>query len=296
MERGGTTLRTAEGRIRLAWRILYFLGVAMALTALVGLLLPAGLVGGAAATLVGAVGAGVLALRLDDRPPGALGFYLAPSVPGEVVRGLVLGVALGGLVVSAVAAAGGAGWRHDAGSAGAWVVGGVGAMALFALPAAAEEALLRGYLLQALAESWGAGWALGLTSVAFGALHLPNPGITLLGAVNTAAAGLFLGAVYLRTGSLWWATGAHLGWNWTLGFLADLRVSGLDVVDAPLVQGMSTGAAWLGGGAFGPEGSVLATVGFVAGAALCWWGPWLTPTGAARNRRPLVLVRGEGER
>lgn len=291
----GTVLRTGEGRIRLAWRLLLFftlttvITLATTITIAKALGVPAGLVGSAVATLAGAVGAGGLVLWLDGRTPGALGFYLTRSVPGEAARGLGLGVLLAAGVIGALAVVGGARWHSEGGSGIGWAEEGARALALFALPAAAEEAALRGYLLQALAETWGAGWALWLTSVVFGALHVPNPGITVLGAVNTGAAGLFLGALYLRTGSLWWAAGAHLGWNWALGFLADLKVSGLELVNAPLVQGVSTGPSWVGGGSFGPEGSVLATLGFVGAAAVCWWGPWLRPTSDARSRRPLAL-------
>lgn len=51
----------------------------------------------------------------------------------------------------------------------------------------------------------------------------------------------------------------HLGWNWVLGYAADVPVSGLDLVNAPFYEGSSSGPEWLGGGSFGPEGSVVAT-------------------------------------
>src|SRR5690606_17506343 len=91
-----------------------------------------------------------------------------------------------------------------------------------------------------------------------------------VGLANIAAAGIFLGALCLRTGGLWWPTGAHLGWNWAHAFLADLPVSGLDVVDAPLIEAHAAGPPWLSGGAFGPEGSVLATAAVLAAAAWSW--------------------------
>jgi hypothetical protein len=90
---------------------------------------------------------------------------------------------------------------------------------------------------------------------------------------------VFLGAVYLRTGSLWWATGAHLGWNWALAYLVDLPLSGLELIDAPLLEPMLTGPAWLSGGGFGPEGSVLAAV--TVGAAAAW--TWRTRLLGARS-------------
>lgn len=281
-----------NGRVRLGWRVAAFLASAGAVTAGVQLLVPpGGLLGPAAAQLAGALSAGWLLLRLDGRGPGALGFHLARSVPREVGGGLLLGCGVAVVVLAAQTAAGGIAWALEGGTARAWLVGAGKVGGLLAVAAAAEEALLRGYPLQALAEAWGAGWALVLTSAAFGAMHLGNPGATILGAAGTAAAGLLLGAVYLRTGSLWWATGAHLGWNWAVAYGADLPLSGLEVADAPWVAPVTRGPGWLGGGAFGPEGSVLATLGFLAAAAACWWGPWLSVEPAAAARRPLA-VRG----
>ena len=100
-----------------------------------------------------------------------------------------------------------------------------------------------------------------------------------LAAANVSVAGLFLGALVLRTGSLWWATGAHLGWNWGQAFLADLPVSGLDVVDTPFWEGSLEGAPWLAGAGFGVEGSVLATLALAGAAWLCWRTPRLRPEG-----------------
>lgn len=286
-----------EGRIRLLWRILLFLGTTLAVMTVAGLVLPLeGITGASAATLLGALVAGWILLGMEGRGPGALGFHLAPSVPREALVGFGLGLAVAVVVAAGLALLGGARWSGEEGTLGGWVAGAVAAAAFLALPAAAEEALLRGYPLQALAERWGGGWALVATSALFGALHATNPGASAMAVTNTAAAGLFLGAVVLRTGSLWWGTGAHLGWNWGLGYLADLPVSGLEVADAPWVRGGAEGPAWLGGGAFGPEGSVVATAAFLAAAGLCWWGPWLRREGAADERRPLWAGSGRDER
>jgi hypothetical protein len=170
-------------------------------------------------------------------------------------------------------------------------MGALGALAFLALPAAAEEALLRGYPLQALAEVWGPRWALALTAGLFGLLHLGNPGVTTVGTLNVVVAGLFLGIVYLRTLSLWWATGAHLGWNWAHGYLADVPVSGLELLDAPLYEGVARGAPWLSGGSFGPEGSLVATLVVGVASVLCWRAAWLKPSASASAARPLALGR-----
>lgn len=286
----GAVFKGEGGRLRLLWRLLFFLATATLVRLSVGMLLPPGIQFASLALLMGALVGGWATLALDGRTPGALGFYSHPVAARETALGIGLGVVVAVVVVFAIAVLGGLSWSAQPGTAGAWLVGGVSSMLFLALPAAAEEALLRGYPLQALAEAWGPSAALLVMSIAFGAVHLGNPEVTALGLANIAAAGLLLGAVYLRTGSLWWATGVHLGWNWGHGYLADLPVSGLELLDAPFYDGVAQGPNWLGGGAFGPEGSVLATVVVLAAAAACWWGPWLRPGEVALATSPLAVI------
>lgn len=239
--------------------------------------------------LLGGLLAGWILLALDGRTPGALGFYLSPGWPRESALGLGLGVGVAAAVVLGMAALGGVGWTSEPGAKGEFLREAAVALWFFTLPAAAEEVVFRGYAFQALAESWGALRALWATSLLFGLVHLSNPNTSLVGIGNIVMAGLFLGVVYLKTASLWWATGAHLGWNWTLGFLADLPVSGLEVVDSPLYEGVPQGAGWVSGGAFGPEGSLVATVGFGLAAFWVWRSPRFGPGKKALDVRPLIL-------
>lgn len=258
----------------MVWRLIAF-ATAWLLIMLVALpLVPPELPWTALPSLVGALVVGGLLLRLDHRPPSTLGFALRRDGGVGAARGLtlglVLGVAVGLTAVALIAAAGGVGWTADGGGWSAWLGAGVGTLWLLAIPAAAEEAMLRGYPLLITSEAWGAVPAIVLTSVVFALLHLGNPEVGWVGLTNIAAAGLFLGALCLRTGGLWWPTGAHLGWNWAHAFLVDMRVSGLEIVDVPLLEPRTAGPAWLSGGAFGPEGSVLATVAVLAAAAWIW--------------------------
>ena len=290
----GAVLTGTDGRLRLGWRLLFFLVTATLVWLIVGMFLPAGIQSGSAALLAGALVGGWATLALDGRSPGALGFYANPVAGREAALGLGLGVGVAMVVVLLIAVLGGLRWSSQPGTAAAWVVGSASSMLFLTLPAVAEEALLRGYALQALAEAWGPLTALLVTSIAFGAAHFGNPEVTGLGLVNIAAAGLLLGAVYLRTGSLWWATGVHLGWNWGHGYLADVPVSGLELFDAPFYDGVAQGPSWLGGGGFGPEGSALATVVVLAAAAACWWGPWLRPGEVALSTSPLAVTDTRG--
>ena len=283
-------LRTESGRIRCGWRLVFFVVIMVAVTAVTATLLPAGFVTASGALLIGAVSSGVLLLRLDGRPAAALGFYIRRTVISETLLGISLGTLVALVVIVLIVVFGGLRWTADGGSILAWVFGSLSALTFLAVPAAAEEALLRGYPLQALAEVWGPWAAILVTAVIFGVLHLFNPNLTFIGTVNIIVAGIFLGILYLRTGSLWWATGAHLGWNWVHGYVADVPVSGLELLDAPVYDGFLLGPEWLSGGAFGPEGSLFTTFVLAVAVVVCVKSAAFGPSDAAMEAGPLVLM------
>ncbi len=220
------------------------------------------LVQGSAVCLAGLVATLVL-LRLDGRrSPVEAGLHRS-GAPAHLARGLALGAAIVVPVV-ALAVAGGLRYGPDGGTVveylgtGAWT-----AVVLF-FPAAGEEFLFRGYALTVLADRWGNLPALVLTTLAFSLAHGANPGVGALALLNIALAGLLLGLVRIVTGSLWAATGVHLGWNLATGFLADLPVSGLALVDAPLIEVTRPGREFITGGAFGVEGGLASTAALAA--------------------------------
>jgi len=128
---------------------------------------------------------------------------------------------------------------------------------LFALAAANEEAVFRGYPFQRLAESITPVGAIAVTSVFFGLAHLANPHRTWISTLNTALVGIPFCIVYLRTRSLWMPIGMHFIWNYLLGFLLGLPVSGF-TISASVFTARVGGPIWLTGGQYGPEGGLLA--------------------------------------
>jgi membrane protease YdiL (CAAX protease family) len=287
---------TRSGRLRVGWRLLLFAGLFAALFVLLAGVLPGSLWAQPVVLLGASLLAGWALLALDGRPPAALGLPLGRQALGESARGLVLGCVVAGAAVLPMAVLGVVRWSSEGGGAAAFLEAGALSLALYGPLAAAEEALLRGYPLQALAEAWGPRVALVLTSATFGALHAANPGAGWVGILNTGLAGVFLGALYLRTGSLWWVSGAHAGWNWAHGFLLDLPVSGLDVADQPLLEARAQGPELLSGGAFGPEGSLLTTGVLLAAAAWTWRTPLLAPAAWTRETPPLARLLPERAR
>ena len=143
---------------------------------------------------------------------------------------------------------------------------------LFVFAAAAEEILFRGYLLQTLTRAELAWLGVLLTSVPFAAVHLNNPhavpGFTF---VNTALAGVWLAAAYLRTRSLWLPLGLHWAWNWAQASLLGLPVSGIErIAPAPLLQAINAGPDWLTGGAYGIEGGAACTLALLISTVFIW--------------------------
>ena len=143
--------------------------------------------------------------------------------------------------------------------------------ALFVIAALAEEAMFRGYPLQTFSRAHLVWLGVFITSVPFGLVHLWNPnvvrGVTF---ANTALAGVWLAIAYLRTRSLWLPLGVHWSWNWALGSVFGLPVSGITIVSQPLLRGKDIGPAWLTGGSYGIEGGVACTVVLVLSTLFLW--------------------------
>lgn len=211
---------------------------------------------------------------LEDLPRGALGWTRHRGWLRDTFVGALIG-ALSMIFAALVGALlGGFRFAFD-GAAATWpallrtlVASGL----IFAIGAAAEESLFRGYPLQTMLRSLPAQAALLPSALLFAAVHLLNPhtvrGFTFF---NTALAGVWLGIAYLRTRSLWFPLGIHWGWNWSMGALLGLPVSGIEAfAPAPLVRATDAGPTWLTGGSYGVEGGVACTLALVLSIAFIW--------------------------
>lgn len=243
---------------------------------------------GGAITLVAALLAGGVCISvLDKRSVGALGFALEPAAARDNVLGFGVGTAFQLVTVLLLAVAGTARWVADDGTMPDYVATLSASLLLFYVAAAAEEALFRGYPFQALVQGIGVWPAVLLSSGLFSLAHRFNPNVDAIALANIFLAGVWLAVCYLRTRSLWFASAAHMGWNWAMSALLDFPVSGL-VRDTPLYSARELGADWWTGGPFGPEAGLAATAVLLAGTL------WLTRTRAfpvsprMRELRPLV--------
>lgn len=133
----------------------------------------------------------------------------------------------------------------------------------FLLAAAGEELMFRGYFFQTLMQAITFLPAAVAMSLLFGISHLANPHVTLFAAVNVALAGLWLSFAYLKTRSLWFPIGIHASWNFCQTTLFGFPTSGADFSARKIFETTVLGPEWITGGAFGPEGGVLATLALI---------------------------------
>jgi membrane protease YdiL (CAAX protease family) len=214
-------------------------------------------------TLLAVAGATVVMVRwVDRRPWSDVWLDRSAAKPRRLIEGYLLGVLAIGIPSVALISTG---WLAVEPSAeGSWTAAALRLSTLLVIAALAEELAFRGYLLAVLRESLGSAPALALTSVAFGYVHVSNPGSSLRALAIVMLAGVFLGGIVLVTRSLYVAWMAHFSWNWTMAVLLHIPVSGL-ATETPDYRTLDAGPDWVTGGTWGPEGGVGAALGILGG-------------------------------
>lgn len=201
-----------------------------------------------------------LANRVEQRPASELAV-------GAMLRELAIGIAMGaGLYSLCIAILMAVGvYRIEGFNPWPILLPGI---AVTVATGVFEELVFRGGVFR-LAEEWlGTWWAIVLSSVVFGFVHLDNPE-DLKGVISiTLWAGMLLAATYVLTRRLWLGIGLHAAWNYVQGSVYSGIVSGHGQQQG-FTQSTMSGPEWLTGGSFGVEASVVAmAVCIPAGAAM----------------------------
>jgi membrane protease YdiL (CAAX protease family) len=222
-----------------------------------------------ALTLVFALAGFRFMLRVLDQEQGnlwrAMGLGWNTQAARDLLEGLAIGASMIAVGVMAMAVFGSLTLHVHVDGAGVRRLLIVTLLLLFG--AMLEEVMFRGYPFQRLVESIGPTGAVLVLSALFGALHFSNPdnhGWKSWEFFNTLAVGALFAVAYLRTKSLWMPFGMHFAWNYTLGVLFGLPVSGLKTF-AVIVRSTASGSRALTGGAYGIEGSLTGAIVILLG-------------------------------
>jgi hypothetical protein len=259
-----------HGDLRVVWRILAFLVLLSAFSA--AAVAPIVLSGVKSQDLAGVgmvlaiMGASFVMTRYVNRKPvAAIGLWVTRRAVRDVGAGVGIGVAMMAGIFVAELLLGYASpvWQgFGPGQAGLALLR-LGAV--FAVAAVLEELLFRGYAFQTLMQGITFVPAMVILSLLFALAHAQNPNVTVTGLCNVALAGMWLSFAYLKTRGLWLPIGLHFGWNFAQTGLFGFPTSGGQFAGLRPIITEQSGPAWVTGGAFGPEGGVLATVALIAG-------------------------------
>lgn len=138
----------------------------------------------------------------------------------------------------------------------------IGALLGALLSAFVQELIFRAVIYRITEEWLGTWWALAISAILFGLIHLSESGATIFSALSVALqAGILLAAAYALTHRLWLALGIHIAWDFANDGVFGVGVAGQTGASLKgLLQASLTGPELLTGGALGVEASVITIV------------------------------------
>ena len=259
-----------NGELRVIWKLAAFTSVAFAalIASGIALMLVEQLfdtiplltnpTAGSLSLLVATIVASAFCMRFIDRAPlSGIGLGFSRRHAWHFISGLAAAMAMITLFVLISAVAGMIEVRPSSVTIlHAIETLGNGAL-LFVVVSLSEEILMRGYPFRSIVKASRPTLALAVTSLFFALIHYNNPSLDLLALGNIFLAGVWLGRGLVVSGSLWLPIGLHMGWNFAMGTLFGLPVSGVRTIGVFVSR--TSGPDWITGGVFGPEGGILAT-------------------------------------
>jgi len=138
----------------------------------------------------------------------------------------------------------------------------IGALLGALLSAFVQELIFRAVIYRITEEWLGTWWALAISAILFGLIHLSTSGATIFSAVSIALqAGVLLAAAYALTHRLWLALGIHALWDFANDGIFGVGVAGqTGQALHGLFQASLNGPDLFTGGALGVEASVVSLV------------------------------------
>lgn len=211
----------------------------------------------------GLVGLFLWVVLYERRSIASLGFRRPGRGALTLLAGVVVGIVLNTIPTVFLWATG----AYELGTPPQGSVSGVAAVPLLLLivvfvlvQSGTEETLTRGFMLQSSGVALPGWLAVLLPAIVFTLFHGVTTKPYAFGSIFFFA--LMVTFVVLRQGALWIAIGIHTGWNFAMGNLYGISVSGLPphTTSAIFLEQNPTSPAWITGGEFGTEASLPADI------------------------------------
>lgn len=196
--------------------------------------------------------------KVEKRPIRTLGFY-RENFLSNLLKGFSLGLALFLLTLLGLVVLGQ--YRLESIHLNPYSL----AFVVFTIPfwilqGTAEELVTRSWLIPQLAKRTNLKVAIIISSSLFTLLHLGNPGITFLSAIDLFLFGVAMSLYLLKTDTIWGIGGIHGAWNFAQGNLFGVLVSGQSSGTSIMRFTPQGNQDWLSGGSFGIEGSIVSSI------------------------------------
>lgn len=216
------------------------------------------------ATVIGTILSILYCRTIEHRSYGSMGFRKRKALP-HYLMGLAVGIAMMGAITGISVLTGISEIKLTSNIQ-------VGLILLyflgFFIQGMSEEVIFRGYFMSTVGGKHSAATAIAVSSIGFAIAHLANPGITVLAFINLTLFGIFAALYIICFDDIWGACAIHSIWNFTQGNVFGISVSGTGEAASVFRTTAVSDKAWLSGGEFGIEGSILTTVVLVAASVI----------------------------
>ena len=128
----------------------------------------------------------------------------------------------------------------------------------YAVQSFGEEILCRGWALTYFAKRHGILLAIIISNIAFVLPHMGVAGFDLLTAINIFMIGTLFAIIFLKYDNIWINGTVHATWNFLMGPVLGLDVSGFSTLSLLKLAKLSPNI--LNGGSYGPESSLIVTI------------------------------------
>ena len=218
----------------------------------------------------------------EKRPFSSLGFYKEDWFK-NLLKGFLIGAVQFSLVVVLLLVTGTGSLKFGQVNLQSLIFV-VAIIPFWILQGGTEELVTRGWLFPAVSAKSNIFIGILISSALFGALHLFNPGVTILSIVNIILDGIFACFLMLKYDNMWVLAGMHGAWNFVQGNIYGIQVSGQGASISILNYSSQSSVDLLSGGAFGAEGSIFASIVLIGCIAYLYWSL------KKENRLPQALI------